>query len=306
MPAPLGNHEESPLFPASLVAAMTPAHLAAAVLMVTIWGFNFIVIRWGLNSVSPYTLNLLRFVFAAFPALLFVRPPRAPWRLVAAYGLFAFATQFTLLFAGMAAGMPTGLASLVIQVQVFFTIGLVTLLTRERARPAQAVGALVAGAGIVLVGLHLPASTFLGFLLTLAAGASWAVANVIVKRIPGERPLAVVVWASAVAALAMLPVALLADGPAAIAAAVREMTAGGWLGVAFQAWATTLLAFGIWAWLLRRYPAALVAPFTLLVPIVGMTCAVLLLGEPITWWKLAGAGLVLGGLGLNVLAARKR
>jgi O-acetylserine/cysteine efflux transporter len=285
---------------------MTPTHLAAALLMVTIWGFNFVVIRWGLDSVSPYTLNLLRFVLAAFPALLFVRPPSAPWHLVASYGLFAFTLQFCLLFAGMAAGMPTGLASLVIQMQVFFTIGLVTLLTRERARRAQLFGAAVAGAGIVLVALHLPPSTLLGFALTLGAAASWAVANIIVKRIPGERPLAVVVWASAVAAVAMVPIAVLADGPAYVWAAIKAMPATAWLGVAFQAWPTTLLAFGIWAWLLRRHPAALIAPFTLLVPIVGMTCAVLLLGEPVTWWKLAGAALVLGGLGLNVLAGRAR
>lgn len=285
---------------------MTPLHLAAASLMVTIWGFNFIVIRWGLDSVSPFTLNLLRFALATFPALLFVRPPRAPWRLVAGYGLFAFAAQFTLLFGGMAAGMPTGLASLVIQVQVFFTIGLVALLTRERARPAQLAGAAVAASGIVLVALHLPPSTWLGFALTLAAAASWAVANVIVKRIPGERPLAVVVWASAVAAAVMLPVALLVDGPARVWSTVTHMDAAAWLGVAFQAGPTTLLAFGIWAWLLRRYPAAQVAPFTLLVPIVGMTSAVLLLDEPVTWWKLAGAALVLGGLALNVAASRAR
>jgi O-acetylserine/cysteine efflux transporter len=274
--------------------------------MVTIWGFNFVVIRWGLNSVSPYTLNLLRFVFACFPALLFVRPPRAPWHLVAAYGLFAFAVQFSLLFGGMAAGMPTGLASLVIQVQVFFTIGLVTLLTRERGKPAQLVGAVVSGAGIALVAFHLPSSTWLGLALTLGAAASWATANVIVKRIPGERPLAVVVWASAAAALAMLPVAVIADGPGYVLEAVRNMDATAWLGVAFQAWPTTLVAFGIWAWLLRRHPAALVAPFTLLVPVVGMTCAVLLLGETVTWWKLAGAALVLGGLALNVFASTRR
>jgi len=285
---------------------MTPSHLAAALLMVTIWGFNFVVIRWGLNSVSPYTLNLLRFILASFPALLFVRPPRAPWRLIVGYGFFAFAVQFSLLFGGMAAGMPTGLASLVIQVQAFFTIGLVTLLTHERARRGQLVGAAVASAGIVLVAVHLPPSTWLGLALTLGAAASWATANVIVKRIPGDRPLAVVVWASAVAAVAMLPVALVADGPANVWSAVTRMDASAWLGVAFQAWPTTLLAFGIWAWLLRRHPAALVAPFTLLVPIVGMSCAVLLLGEPIAWWKLAGAALVLGGLGLNVLASRAR
>jgi O-acetylserine/cysteine efflux transporter len=114
------------------------------------------------------------------------------------------------------------------------------------------------------------------------------------------------VWASAVAALLMVPVALVADGPRYIWTTVATMKAAAWGGVLFQAGATTLLAFGIWAWLLRRHPAALVAPFTLLVPVVGMSCAVLLLGEPITWWKLAGAALVLGGLGLNVLASRTR
>jgi len=274
--------------------------------MVTIWGFNFIVIRWGLNDVPPLTLTLMRFALAAFPAVLFVRRPQPSWRLVTGYGLFAFTVQFGLLFAGMHAGMPTGLASLVIQVQAFFTIGLVALLTHERAKPIQLLGATVAGAGLVLVAFHLPPSTRVGFVLVVAAAASWAIANVIVKRIDNEQPLAVVVWASAAAAIAMLPIALLIEGPTAMWSAISAMDALAWLGLGFQAWPTTLLAFGIWAWLLRQHPAALVAPFTLLVPIVGMSLAVWLLGEEVTWWKLAAAALVLGGLALNVIASRAR
>ncbi len=285
---------------------MSATHLAAALLMVTIWGFNFVVIRWGLNDVPPMTLTVLRFALAAFPAVLFVRRPQPSWRLVAGYGLFAFTVQFGLLFAGMQAGMPTGLASLVIQVQAFFTIGLVALLTRERAKRVQLVGATIAGAGLVLVAFHLPPSTRVGFLLVVAAAASWAIANVIVKRIHSEQPLAVVVWASAAASIMMLPVALVLEGPASMWAAVRSMDASAWLGLAFQAWPTTLLAFGIWAWLLRKHPAALVAPFTLLVPIVAMSLAVWLLGEEVTWWKLTAIGLVLSGLALNVIASRAR
>jgi O-acetylserine/cysteine efflux transporter len=285
---------------------MRPWHLAAALLMVTIWGFNFVVIRWGLDQVPPLTLTLLRFSLAAFPALLFVRPPAAPARLIVGYGLFAFALQFSLLFGGMAVGMPAGLASLVIQVQAFFTIALVAVLTHERTRPLQLAGGTVAGAGLVLVALHLPPSTLAGFALVVAAAMSWAIANVIVKRVPGERPLAVVVWASAAAAIFMLPVALFVDGVDGVVGSLRAMDLAAWAGLAFQAWPTTLLAFGIWAWLLRIYPAVLIAPFTLLVPVVGMSCAVLLLGEAVTWWKLAGAALVLGGLALNLLAARRR
>ncbi|MCE2969290.1 MAG: EamA family transporter, partial [Burkholderiales bacterium] len=173
---------------------MTPIHLAAALLMVTIWGFNFVVMRWGLNEVPPVTLTLLRFALAAFPALLFVKRPRVEWWRLAAYGFFAFALQFSLLFMGMNAGMPTGLSSLVIQVQAFFTIGLAVLLSRERPRGTQLAGAVLAGAGLVFVAVHLPGGTRLGLLLVVAAAASWATANLIVKHLRGE-PLAIVVWA---------------------------------------------------------------------------------------------------------------
>ena len=285
---------------------MTPLHFAAALLMVTIWGFNFVVIRWGLNDIPPLLLTLLRFVLAAFPALLFVPRPKAPWRLIAGYGLFAFALQFTFLFAGMAAGMPPGLSSLVIQVQVFFTIALVAILMRDRPRPPQLLGALVAGAGLVLVALHLPAGTVLGFVLVVAAALSWAIANIIVKRVPGDAPLSVVVWGSATAVVPLAVATLATEGLWRSAHIVGAMSVANWLGIAFQAWPTTLVAFGIWAWLLRQHPASLIAPFTLLVPVVGMTCAVWLLDEPVTWWKLAGAALVLPGLGLNVVASRRR
>jgi O-acetylserine/cysteine efflux transporter len=285
---------------------MTPLHLAAALLMVTIWGFNFVVIRWGLNDIPPLMLTLLRFILAAFPALLFIKPPKAPARLIIGYGLFAFALQFSLLFAGMAAGMPTGLASLVIQVQAFFTIGLVTVLMHERPRPAQVAGAAVAAAGLALVAWHLPQGTALGFGLVVMAALSWATANVIVKRVPADAPLAVVVWASAAACVPLAAATLIVDGPQRMVAVVSGLSVAQWLGVAFQAWPTTLVAFGIWAWLLRQHPAATVAPFTLLVPVVGMSCAVAFLDEPVTWWKLAGAALVLSGLALNLIAAVRR
>lgn len=291
---------------------MKPLHLAAALLMVTVWGLNFVVIRWGLDQVPPLTLTLLRFALAAFPALLLVARPRARLAQVAAYGLFAFALQFGLLFAGMAAGMPTGLASLVIQMQAFFTIGLAMVLTPERPAPAQAAGAAVAALGVLLVGVHLPGGTRLGLALVLAAALSWAVANLIVKRMSGgsaarpSEPLAIVIWGSAAACVPLALAALALEGPARMRDAVAAMGATQWAGLAFQAWPTTLLAFGLWAWLLRLYPAALIAPFTLLVPVVGMTSAVWLLDDAVNWWKLAGAALVLLGLALNVRAYRGR
>ena len=279
--------------------------------MVCIWGFNFVVMRWGLDSVPPLTLSVLRFALAAFPALLLVPHPPVRWQLLAGYGFFAFACQFALLFTGLAVGMPTGLASLVIQIQAFFTIGLAALLAHERPRIGQLGGALLAGSGVVLVGIQLPGGSRLGLLLVVLAALAWAIANIVVKRIPVDQaaarrgPLAIVIWSCAWAMLPLTLVALIVDGPSTLIRVTLGLSAAQWVGIAFQAWPTTLLAFAIWAWLLRRYPASLVAPFTLLVPVVGMTSAVMLLGEPLTWWKLAGAALVLGGLALNVAVFRR-
>jgi O-acetylserine/cysteine efflux transporter len=287
-----------------------PLHLAAALLMVSFWGFNFVVIKWGLDDMPPLTQGALRFALATIPAVFLVPRPKVRWQLLVGYGLFAFAGQFSLLMSGMAAGLPAGLASVVIQLQVFFTIGLAMLLTHERPRAAQVIGALLAGGGVLLVAMHLPSGSRLGLVLVMLAAVSWAVANTIVKRIPVDAaagaggPLSIVVWACAVATVPLTLAALIVDGPAQTLAVVRQLGALQWTGLAFQAWPTTLLAFALWAWLLRLYPAALIAPFALLVPIIGMASAVVFLDEAITWWKLAGGALVLAGLALNVLTYR--
>jgi O-acetylserine/cysteine efflux transporter len=284
---------------------LQPSHLAAALLMVIIWGFNFVVIRWGLENAPPLLLTFLRFLVASVPLVFFIKPPRAPWQLVFAYGAFAFGGQFSLLFLGMHAGFTAGLASLVIQVQVFITIGVVAATMHERPRVHQLIGAAVAAAGLVLVAIHLPrGGSLLGFFLVLLAAGSWTVANLLIKRIGNVDPLALVVWGSLASCPLLLVASLALEGPRRIAQALAIMGPLDWLGVAFQAGPTTLLAFGVWAWLLRKHPAASVTPFALLVPVAGMASAAIFLGEPMQWWKLAGGALVLAGLALNVFGGR--
>ena len=284
---------------------LQPSHLAAALLMVLIWGFNFVVIRWGLENAPPLLLTFLRFLVAAVPAVFFIKPPRAPWQLVFAYGAFAFCGQFSLLFVGMNVGFTAGLASLVIQIQVFITIGVVALTLNERPRAHQLAGAAVAAAGLALVAFNLPrGGSLLGFFLVLLAAGSWTVANLLIKRLGSVDPLALVVWGSLASCPLLLVASLVFEGPRRIAHALNVMGPLDWLGVAFMAGPTTLLAFGVWAWLLRKHPAAAVTPFALLVPVAGMASAALLLGEPMQWWKLAGGALVLAGLALNVFGGR--
>src|SRR5437899_6351461 len=163
---------------------MKPTDILIALLVVTIWGCNFVVIKIGLQGLPPILFTALRFIFAALPIVFFMKRPAIPFKLLAGYGLFQFALQFTLLFSGMKLGFPPGLASLVIQLQAFFTIGLAVLMLGERPVVTQLLGALIAFGGMGLVAAHLEAkATIIGFFMVVAGGFCWAVANILTKKI---------------------------------------------------------------------------------------------------------------------------
>lgn len=284
---------------------MKPTDTLLALAVVLIWGFNFVVVKVGLQGLPPILFTALRFACAALPMAFFIRRPALPWRLLAGYALFQFALQFTLLFSGMKLGFPPGLASLVIQLQAFFTIGLAVLMLGERPLKTQLLGALIAFTGMVMVAAHIEAqATLIGFAMVVAAGLSWGVGNIFTKRSGKVDALALVVWGSLLAAPPLLLASFAIEGPAAIAAAMQGMN---WLlagTVLFQAYPTTIIGFGIWSALMRKYPTATIAPFTLLVPVAGMLSAALVLDESLQWWKIAAGMLVLGGLALNQFGAR--
>ena len=280
-------------------------HVALALLVVAIWGFNFVVIKLSVHALPPILAAALRFLLAAVPAMIFVRPPRAPWRLVVGYGLsFGFAL-YSLLNLSLFFGMPAGLASLVLQVQAFFTTLFAFLLLGERPRLPQIAGAGIAFGGIALIALQQGAGASLGPLaLTVGAAIAWGVANVLTKKAGRVDAVAFTVWGSAVAPLPLLALSLLVEGPATILAA---LTGFSWWDaglIAFLAYPATLLGAGIFAWLLGRHPASTVAPFTLLVPITGLLSGSLVLGEPLTGLDIAGGGLVIAGLAITVLRPR--
>ena len=287
---------------------MNLADILLALAVVVIWGVNFVVMKAGLEVLPPLLFSFLRFAFAALPLVFFVRRPAVPLRLIAAYGLAQFAIQFALLFGGMKLGMPAGLSSLVIQLQAFFTIGLAASMLGERPRPAQLVGAAVALAGMGLVAWHIESrTTLIGLAMVIGGAVAWAFGNIYTKRVALSAQarnvrvdaLQIVTWGSLVALPPLAILSFLIEGPAAIAAA---LTAIDWriaAVVLFNAYVTTIFCFGAWSVLMRRYPTATVAPFTLLVPVVGMLSATLTLGEAMQWWKLVAGALVLFGLAIN-------
>lgn len=281
-------------------------HLLLALAVVFVWGTNFVVIRWGLDGgLPPFLFATLRFALSALPWLLFMPRPAVPWRKLAWFGVLLGVGQFGLLYLAIQGHISPGLASLVIQLQVFFTIGLSLLLLKERVRGFQVVGLLMALGGLLLIALNLGAQvTWLGLGLVLAAAFFWACANLVAKSAGRVNMLHFVVWSSAFAVPPLLLLSLAVEGPAAIGHALQTAGAATWATVLWQALGNSLFGYGAWNWLLARHPAATVTPMALLVPLFGMGASALLLGEPMPGWKLGACALVLGGLALIVLWPR--
>jgi O-acetylserine/cysteine efflux transporter len=280
---------------------MRPAHLALALIVVLLWGFNFVPIKAGLADYPPFLLLALRFVI---PALLipFTPFPAVPWRRLIAIGLVHFTAQFSFLFLGMAHGMPPGLASLVMQSQAFFTVLFAGLVLGERpaARQLPGLGCAVAGLALIASGIGGDA-TFLGLGLTLAAAASWALGNILVRGLGKIDMLPFVIWSSAVPILPALALSLLFEGPETILHALSHPSQAGVMSVLYLGVFSTLAGWGIWNHLLKLYPAGIVAPFSLLIPIIGALAALLTYGERFGATRLGGMALILVGLAVITL-----
>ncbi|HEY3179179.1 MAG TPA: EamA family transporter [Casimicrobiaceae bacterium] len=287
--------------------------LALMLVVVALWGFSFVPIKVGLNEMPPFAFAAVRFLFAAVPLVFFIKPPRMPLGYVIAYGFAIGVCQFGLLFLGMKLGMPAGLSSLVIQLQVFFTIGLAMVFLGDRLQRDNAIGAVIATLGIVLLAVYKiqsgASTTFIGFVLVIVSALGWAAGNVIAKRAAGEHAddmFALVVWSSLVPPLPLAALSYAFEGGSAAWHAVANASVLAWGCAIFLAYVATLFGFASWARLLHRYPTALVSPFALLIPVSGLVSGALLLGETLAPMQALGVALVLAGLVVNVYGVKLR
>ncbi|WP_263833143.1 EamA family transporter [Sulfurospirillum oryzae] len=277
-------------------------HILLTLGVVAIWGINFVVIQVALKEIPPILLTFLRFFFAAFPAVFFLkRPKNTSWKLLFCYSLSMFVLDFSLLFSGMYVGVSSGIASLSLQTQVFFTAILAVVFLKEKMTLAKIVGALVAFSGIIYVGFHTGGDVNLfGLLLVEGAAFSWAAGNLFSKRIGHVDMLSLVVWGS----LLSLPFLLALSFALELHLwSFEKMAHLSWLSIgsiAYLVYPVTLFGFAIWSFLLSRYPATTVAPFTLLVPVFGFSASALLVNEALPSWKLVAAFLIVSGLVINL------
>lgn len=282
---------------------MRPVHIALAVLVAAVWGVNFVVIELGLGHFPPLLFSALRFLVAALPAVFFVGRPKVAWKWVIGVGLALGVAKFGLLFIGMDRGMPAGLSSLVLQIQAVFTALFAAVVLSERPGRVRMLGMAVALCGIAVAAYDEGASgPVLAFLLVIAAAACWGVSNVLTRKASPPDALNFMIWVSTVPVLPLLAFSLLFEGPQADLDALRALDWSGVGAIVYVAWGATVFGFGAWGFLLRRYPASAVAPFSLLVPVFGMSSAALLLDESVSPLRWGAALLLVGGVALTSLS----
>ncbi|QCP55097.1 hypothetical protein FAZ95_38855 [Trinickia violacea] len=279
---------------------MGAGDLSLAVLVAALWGINFSIIKIGLGSFDPFLLSALRFILCALPWIFIFRRPQVRFKYVLSYGLVLGVLQFGFLFVGIREGLSAGLASVVFQLQAFFTICFGAIFLKDQVQFRQLAGMVLAFAGIVTIAKIDGSSNFIAVLLVVAAAASWGVANIIVKKSGATDMLGFTVWSSLVPPLPLLAIALGINGPSHVMTDLRHIDWSGAGAVLYLVYPTTLFGYSVWNYLLRKHTTSLVAPLTLLVPIFGMLSSMVIFHEDLTLRKMIGVVLVIVGLLINM------
>lgn len=268
-----------------------------AALVAGIWGFNFVVIDWGMGDVPPLVFVAVRFAAVLVPAVFLIPRPDLPWRTILGVGAFMSLGQFGFLYVAMDRGMPPGLAGLVLQAQVVLTIGLAAVVLKERPTAAQTVGVALGVVGLLVVGAgrggHIPLAALV---LCLLGALMWAIGNVVSRASGATGGLALTVWSALVVPVPVLLLAVALDGPQTLTVAVHAF---GWkaaLSTLFTSGLASLTGYAIFNGLLGRNPSSAVVPWVLLVPPVSIGSAWLLLGEQPSLAELGGGALLILGV----------
>lgn len=289
---------------------MKTRDLILALIIVTIWGVNFTVIKLGLGGVPPILLVALRYTLAALPAIFFIKKPQTSWKIIATYGTTVGIGQFSCLFCAIKMGMPAGVSSVISQVQAFVTIILAAILFQEKIKPSQVVGLCVAASGLIFISgvignqqatAHVP---FGAFLLSLLAAVFWGLSNIIARKASEEAQregiklnmLSLVVWSSLIPPLPMFAGSMIIDKPAQVWLALTNLSPVSIFAILYLSLLSTVLAYGLWGTLLAKYPAGKVAPLSLLVPVTGLITARIVLKEELTMMQWVGVVVVILGL----------
>lgn len=278
----------------------------AAFAVIFIWGINFYFMKIGVNDLSPMMLGFLRFLMVLFPAILFIKIPKAAWTWLLLYGIVSNFGQFAFMFSAINTGMPTSLVALVVQSQAFFTVVIAYLFLNEQVRWNQWLAIIIAAIGLSIIafGQQHTAIPLMGLILILFSALSWALGNIIVKRIGRINPIGLVVWGNILTPLWFLLLAIQQQGWQGVQADFNTLSWQGLSAAAFLAYFATIIGYGLWVYLLTKYPVSKISPLSLWVPVISMIFAYLFLNEQLNLWQWLGSAIVMFGLIIHLLGAK--
>lgn len=274
--------------------------------VVLIWGVNFLAMKIGLNDVPTLILGMVRFLLILLPAVFFFKKPNAPWIYLILYGLTISFGQFSLMFLALSWHFPTGLSALILQAQVFLTVLFSCILLKESVKPNHLVGMITAGVGLTLIGVgqYQGGFSLIGMLPVLGAAFSWAIGNVIVKKIGQVNPLSLVIWGNISAFMAFTIFSVFNYGVGGVMSHLANFSTLGILSVMFLAYVASYVGYTGWGYLLARHSASKVTPFIMLVPVIALVVGYMALKERLILWHYVGILTVLFGLGVHLLDGR--
>jgi drug/metabolite transporter (DMT)-like permease len=289
---------QAPAAPPSELSRPGPRALAAAAVTVILWASAFPGIRAGLESYTPASLALLRYLVASAVLAVYALLTRMPLpRLRDLPGLFlcgflGFAYYNVALNAGELR-VPAGMASFIIAAGPVFIALEALLLRSERLRPAGWLGIALSFAGVAVISLVGESGFALSLhaLLILSAALASATYAVIQKRFLqsyGVLPfLTYAIWTGTLLLLVFAP-GLLRDLRAASPTATWAVV---YMGIFPGA-----IGYGTWSYVLSRLPAAVAGSFLYLIPVLAALMAWLWLGEMLPGSAILGGALVIAGV----------
>lgn len=278
----------------------------AAFAVIFIWGINFFFMKLGVNDLSPMLLGFLRFLMVIFPAILLVKIPKTSWKWLLLYGIVSNFAQFAFMFSAIHTGMPTSLVALVVQSQAFFTVVIAFLFLNEQVKWNQWLAILIAAIGLFIIafGQQHTNIPLIGLLLVLCSALAWAFGNIVVKRIGKINPIGLVVWGNILTPLWFLLLAVQQQGWHGVQHDLLNISWQGLTAAAFLAYFATIIGYGLWVYLLAKYPVAKISPLSLWVPVISMIFAYLFLDEHLNIWQWLGSSVVMFGLMVHLLGSK--
>lgn len=280
---------------------MHKKHLALALLVTLVWGLNFPITKLGLHSIDPFVLTGVRFALAALPLVFIIRRPTVNFGYVAAYGVIFGLGMWGVINYGIQRGVSPGIASLLIQLSVFFSVGWGCVLFKEKIRGAQWLGAFLALIGLAgIIATQHGAHAVQGVLLIVLSALAWSIGNVIIKISGVKEIFSFMVWASLFPPIPLFLMAWWLHGSVVFDSLPATLDLTAMASILFQVYLATHFAYWGWNTLLKAYPVSTVAPLSLLIPVFGIASSMLILGERISTLHLLFIAVIIIGLAVGL------